>query len=233
MAEIEASGWPWPWPGDDKGGEDKTPGGGKKGKNEPIEERMDRLAGKVVEFERELIRAGADPEYLFNPHFSYNPYPTERVEKALPFLDIPLYLSAYAPRSFPTNITVTHPPYLKSVSKLVETTPDYVLAGYFNTRLALTYASALGPKVGLRQETRRLEEVLKGLKKGTEENRRDVCLAWVDDVVGYIVGREFVNTAFSPEAKADGEHIITCAYDDNVCDWTDGYLFSDRQRFLR
>jgi endothelin-converting enzyme len=207
LVETEASGWPWPWPGDDKGGE---PEGDKKGKEDPLEDRMDRLAAKIVHFERELIRSGADPAYIYNPHFSYNPYPTNRVSKALPFLDIPLYLSTFAPRDFPSNITVTHPPYLKSVTRLVESTPDYVLSGYFTARLALKYSSALGPKVPLRLETRRLEEVLTGLKKGTEQVRHDVCLGWVDDIVGYIAGREFVRESFSPEAKADVEHIIKC-----------------------
>ena len=212
MAEEEVQGWPWPWPGDD----DKE--GNRPGRtpppteDEPIESRMERLAAKVVHFERELIRAGADYEYLFNPRYAYNPYSTKKVDKHLPFLDIPTYLSAFAIRHLPENITVTHPPYLKSVSHLVESTPDYVLSGYFTTRLALTFASALGPKTGVRAEARRLEEVLRGLKKGTEENREDVCLGWVDNTLGFIAGREFVRDAFSPEAKKDGEEIITCEH---------------------
>lgn len=210
MAEEEVQGWPWPWPGDD----DKD--GNKSGrlppptKEEPIESRMERLATKVVHFERELIRAGADPENLFNPHFAYNPYSTKKVGKHLPFLDIPTYLSAFAIRRFPENITVTHPAYLKSVTHLVDSTPDYVLSGYFAMRLALSYASALGPKTGIRSEARRLEEVLRGIKKGTEENREDVCLGWVDNTLGFIAGREFVREAFSPEAKKEGEDIINC-----------------------
>jgi endothelin-converting enzyme len=171
---------------------------------------MERLATKVVLFERELIRAGADPEYVSNPFYAYNPYSTDKVAKHLPIIDLPAYLSAFAIRSFPENITVTHPPYLKSVSKLVEDTPDYVLSAYFITRLALSFATALGPKTGVRAESRRLEEVLRGIKKGTEENREDVCLSWVDSVLGYIAGREFVREAFSPEAKKDGEDIINC-----------------------
>jgi endothelin-converting enzyme len=203
---VEVEGWPWPWPGDDGGKKEPAPGGNKG----TLEERMDKLAGQVVHFERDLIRAGANPEYLFNPHFAYNPYPTENVSKALPFLDIPSYLSTYSPRSFPVNITVTHPPYLKSVTQLVRDTPDSVLSAYFTTRLAQTYANALGPKVGVRKEARRLEEVLRGIKKGAEEDRQDVCLACVDNIIGFIAGKEYVREAFSPEAKADAEKIIRC-----------------------
>jgi endothelin-converting enzyme len=172
------------------------------------------------------MRAGADIEYLFNPHFSYNPYATEDVDAALSFLDLPAYLSTFAPRLFPTNITVTYPPYLASISKLVADTPDHVLSAYFVTQLALAFAPALGPDVNVRQDKRRLEEALQGIKKGTEENRQDVCLRWVDDLVGFIVGREFVREAFSPEAKADGEHIIrsiVSAFNDKLphVEWMD------------
>ncbi|WVQ69874.1 uncharacterized protein L199_008096 [Kwoniella botswanensis] len=210
-AEIEEDNWPWPWPGSDgkgSGGDHHGEPDGGRASKEPTDERMEKLAARVVHFERELMRAGADPEYLFNPHFAYNPYSTETVGKLLPFLDIPTYLSTFSPRTFPVNITVTHPPYLRSVTNLIDKTPDHVLSGYFVTRLALTYASALGPKVTIRQEKKRLDDVLKGIKKGTEENRQDVCLNWVDEIVGFIAGREFVREAFSPEAKAEGEHII-------------------------
>ena len=226
LAEAEVEGWPWPWPGDDdkdKNGPGRQP---PPTKDEPVDKRMERLAAKVVHFERELVRAGADPERLFNPHYAYNPYSTKKVGKHLPFLDIPTYLSAFAIRSFPENITVTHPAYLKSVSRLVDATPDYVLSGYFTTRLALSYASALGPKTGVRREARRLEEVLKGIKKGTEENREDVCLNWVDNVVGFIAGREFVREAFSPEAKKEGEDIIHC-------EWKAPWSVSDKQRLYK
>lgn len=198
--------WPWPWPGkgdDDEDGDRRRPPS-----REPIDKRMDKVASQVLKFEKDLVKAGADPEYLFNPHYAYNPYSTSAVSDALPFLDIPTYLSAFAPRTFPENITVTYPPYLKAVTRLVEQTPDEVLSGYFVTRLALTYADALGPKTEVKKSVRRLQEVLKGIKPGTEENRQDVCLAWVDDIVGFIAGREFVREAFSPEAKSEGERII-------------------------
>ncbi|ORY20602.1 putative Endothelin-converting enzyme 1 [Naematelia encephala] len=209
--KAESKGWPWPWPGDDdgdKGGDkDKTPGGGGS-KDLPLDERMDRLAAKVLHFERQLIRAGTDPERLSNPHYSYNFYKTARVNRAISFLDLPTFLSSFAPRSYPELITVTYPPYLAAASRIVDATPDYVLSAYFVTRLALGYASALGPKVGVHAELRRLQEALRGIKKGTEENREDVCLAVVDSTLGFIAGREYVKEAFSAEAKEDGENII-------------------------
>ncbi|KAL1411044.1 hypothetical protein Q8F55_001991 [Vanrija albida] len=218
--DVTQDGWPWPWPGDDdKGGDDDEP-------DETFEERIDRLAGLVVDFETKLVKAGADPEYISNPHYANNPYKSKDLDSALPFIDLPGYLSTFAPRLYPETITVTYPPYLKSISKLVAKTPDHVLSAYFVTKIALTYASALGPDVALRGHVRRLTEALQGIKKGTEENRQDVCLGWVDALVGFIAGREYVNVAFSPEAKKDGEDIINSivtAFHDKLphIDWMD------------
>ncbi|KAK4687038.1 hypothetical protein P7C73_g3073, partial [Tremellales sp. Uapishka_1] len=201
---VQENGWPWPWPGDDDGGKKPDEPTG----SESLEKRMEKLAAKVVKFERALMKAGADPEYLFNPHYAYNPYPTTNVSDALPFLDLPAYLSTFAPRAFPKDIVVSYPPYLKSVSKLIAQTPDYVLSGYFVTRLAMSYSGALGASVEVRKEAKRLDEVLRGIKKGAEEDRVDVCLGWVDNIVGHLAGREFVREAFSAGAKTEGEDII-------------------------
>lgn len=199
---IDKEGWPWPWPGDDKDPvSDKPP-------SEPLESRMDKLASSVVKFEQKIARAGTDLEKLFNPTYSYNPTATKDVEKALPFIDLHEYFASFAPRKYPSEIIVTYPPYLKSITKLVAEVPDHVLSAYFVTQLSLTFGSALGPSTALRQHIRRLKEVLSGLKKGTVENRQDACLAAVDNVVGFIAGAEFVDVAFSPEAKEDGTNII-------------------------
>ena len=220
---LEAEKWPYPWPGngggggdgdgdgDDNGGNRGRPGkGGNTPPTEPLADRMDKLASKIVEFERELVRAGADLEMLFNPHYSYNPYSTKQVATSLPFLDIPTYLSTFAIRSFPTNMTVTYPPYLHAVTHLVDTTPDYVLSGYFAIRLAMTHGMSLGDETGVWQSLRRLQEVLMGLAKGTKQDRQNICLGMTDQIVGYIGGGAFVQKAFSPEAREDAENIIKC-----------------------
>jgi endothelin-converting enzyme len=149
---------------------------------------------------------------LFNPTYAYNPYPTKKVSKHLPFLSVPAYISSFAPRTFPEEITVTHPPYLGAVSRIVARTPDHVIAGYFVTRLALTYAGELGAEVGIRKEYQRLQDVLRGTKPGAEEDRNDVCLAAVDGVVGYLAGAEYVKEAFPPKAKRQAEDIILCTF---------------------
>lgn len=225
---VEEEGWPWPWPGGDKEPEDEKP-------SEPLDKRMEKLASQVVKFEQSIARAGADARKLFNPKFGYNPFPTKDVEKALPFVDLPEYIAAMAAREFPSQIIVSYPPYLKSITKLVAEVPDHVLSAYFVTRLSLTFATGLGPNTSVHQQARRLDEVLRGLKKGVVENRQDVCLRALDDTVGFILGAEFVKEAFSPTAKDDGTHIIRSivkAFHDKLPDvsWMDKESYTAAQK---
>lgn len=206
--EVGHSSWPWPWPGHDDDKQDPVPFPDRP--KDTIEQRMGRLATKVVQFERELIRAGADFEKLYNPLYSSNTYALEKVDRALPFVDLRSYLqSMRIGGSFPEKVVVTHPPYLKSVSRLVEETPDHILSAYFVARLAFIYAPYLGPETALWQEVRRLDEVLEGLEKGTKEDRQATCLRVVDKIIPNIAGAEFVREVFSPEAKKEGTQIIT------------------------
>lgn len=195
--EEGAETWPWPWPGSD---DEPAP-------EEPLESRMKKLANKVVEFERQIVKAGADLEYLFNPHYSYNPIPASAVDQYLSFFNLGQYLAAMAPRTRPQKITVTYPPYLKSIDKLVSEVSDPVLSAYFVTKLALQWYGALGPKTPLFAAGHRLSNFLKGIKPDQMQDRQDVCLSSID-LVGFIAGREYVKAAFSKEAKEDATGII-------------------------
>lgn len=168
---------------------------------------MSALAWRIIEFERQLSRAGAKPEILQDPTLLYNPYPLEKLQEALPFFSFSNYLSTLHPHLHPKTISVTHPPYLSAISRLVGETPDHVLAGYFVSRVVMTYVDLLGPDVEVRKQWRRLQEVLQGVKKGTEEDRVDLCLNHVNEVLGFMAGGEFIKEAFSPEAKKEGEDI--------------------------
>lgn len=149
-------------------------------------------------------------EDLFNPTFSYNPYPFANVSKELSFMDLSAYISTFNSRNFPTKIVVTHPPYINSVHKILAHTPDHVLSAYFVTRFGLTYSTTLGPQTPVRQATRRLQELLQGIKRGTPEDRQLFCQAYVDSQtgLGYIGGKEFVDRKFAGDSKEKAEKVI-------------------------
>jgi endothelin-converting enzyme len=149
-------------------------------------------------------------EDLFNPTFSYNPYPFNNVSKELSFMDLPAYISTFNTRNFPTKIVVTHPPYIHSVQKILSRTPDHVLSAYFVTRLGLSYSTLLGPQTPVRHATRRLQELLQGLKPGTPEDRQMFCQAYVDSQtgLGFLGGKEFVDRKFAGDSKEKAEKVI-------------------------
>lgn len=183
----------------------------------PAESREDReknriyeLAKRVVKFERALWRAGTDPEFLANPKYAYNPFSFKQLEDTLPFMSLSSYLASFAPRNFPEKIIVTYPPYLESVSDILKDTPDHIVSAYFVTRMAITYSTSLGPETSIRKATRRLQEVLSGIKKGTPEDRQVKCQTWVDSVdgLGLIGGAEFVSRTFGGSSKEQAEEVI-------------------------
>lgn len=125
-------------------------------------------------------------------------------------MDLSAYISTFNSRNFPTKIVVTHPPYINSVHKILAHTPDHVLSAYFVTRFGLTYSTTLGPQTPVRQATRRLQELLQGIKRGTPEDRQLFCQAYVDSQtgLGYIGGKEFVDRKFAGDSKEKAEKVI-------------------------
>ncbi|KAJ9123310.1 hypothetical protein QFC22_001509 [Naganishia vaughanmartiniae] len=202
--DLEAESW---WPIGHKGGKSKS---GKKIDKKKFVKQIKALSKDVVRFERELMRAGADIEDLFNPTFSYNPYPFNNLSKELSFMDLPAYISTFNTRNFPTKVVVTHPPYIHSVQKILSRTPHHVLSAYFVTRFGLSYSTLLGPQTPVRLATRRLQELLQGLKPGTPEDRQMFCQAYVDSQsgLGFLGGKEFVDRKFAGDSKEKAAKVI-------------------------
>jgi len=149
-------------------------------------------------------------EDLFNPQVAYNPYDFHNLSQQLDFMSLSTYISTFAPRNFPSKIVVTHPPYIKSVHRILADTPSYVLSAYFVTRLGLGYSKFLGPATPVRQATRKLQVVLQGLKKGVPEDRQQFCQAYADELqgLGLLGGKEFVDRAFGGDSKTKAESVI-------------------------
>ncbi|GHJ86140.1 hypothetical protein NliqN6_2542 [Naganishia liquefaciens] len=183
---------------------------GKKIDKKKFAKQIKALAKDVVRLERALMRAGADIEDLFNPTFSYNPYPFANVSKELSFMDLSAYISTFNTRKFPEKIVVTHPPYIAAVHKLLAKTPDHVVSAYFAARFGLSYSTLLGPQTPVRLATRRLQELLQGIKPGTPEDRQLFCQAVVDSQtgLGFLGGKEFVDRKFAGDSKEKAEKVI-------------------------
>ena len=83
LVEVEAEGWPWPWPGDDKGGDGGDDDGGKQpdapgSKDEPLDKRMEKLAGKVVPIRKGAHAGRCGPRVPLQPAFRVQPIPSSK-----------------------------------------------------------------------------------------------------------------------------------------------------------
>ncbi|KXN90536.1 Endothelin-converting enzyme 1 [Leucoagaricus sp. SymC.cos] len=198
--------WPWPpWDGDDGGGD----GGG--GEDKPPKHRdIHGLAKKVVDFESKLAQASLDLDILYqDPIATYNPvHPTDLFD-ALPQVDFPTYFSTFTPRRFPNRVIFTYPAWAKTLSDILDDTPNQVIESYLVARAALALSPYLGMNTDAWQTQRTLVEALTGIKKGAVGDRGEYCVGKVEETLGFAAGRYFVNETFAGNSREKGTKIIT------------------------
>lgn len=119
-------------------------------------------------------------------------------------MDVPTYVSSFAPRNFPNRVIVTYPPYPRKLEHLLETTSSEVVQAYLITRVGLDLAGNLGPGTQPWQIVRELVEVLNGLKKGTVPDRAEWCLSKVEEALGFASGRFYVKELFNGRSPPIG-----------------------------
>ena len=112
------------------------------------------------------------------------------------YMDFPGFVSSFAPRNFPEKVIVTHPPYFENLEGLIESTSAEVLQAYFVSQAALQLAPFLGLNTELWKAVNEFNQALNGIKKGTPTDREKWCLARVQDGLGFMAGRFFVNEVF-------------------------------------
>ncbi|KAJ4488470.1 hypothetical protein J3R30DRAFT_3654706 [Lentinula aciculospora] len=198
--------WPWPpWGGDDDGDDDDR---GKKPINKT--KRARKLAEEVVKFESQIARASLDLDILYqDPVATYNPAPISNLTIALPQIHFNEYFSTFAPRNYPDRVIITYPPYVSSLSKILNSTSVDVIEAYLVVRAAFPLSSYLGMGTEAWQAQRTLVETLNGIKKGAVGDRAEYCIGQVEGALGFAAGRYFVNETFSGESKEKGTKVIT------------------------
>ncbi|KAG8827602.1 hypothetical protein FRC17_007748 [Serendipita sp. 399] len=181
---------PWPPWGDDDDG---------KAENNTV--RAKRLSKEVFKFEQKLARAGQDLDALYDPIGSYNPKPFSQLVANLTQINFSNYLAAFSPRSFPSHLIVTYPPYVSSLSTILEEASSETVDAYLTLRTSLDLAPLLGQDTPAWMIVRELREALGGIKKGAVPERSEYCARQVSDVMGYATGRFFVHEAFGGNSK--------------------------------
>lgn len=128
--------------------------------------------------------------------------------KLAPFLDWTNYFSGFAPRAFPMPAIVTTPTYFGNLTSLLQKVDEQVLEAYFVWQTVRSLGPLLGPRETARKEVTQLNNYLSGVEEGVRARREDVCLTNLLDNYGFMVGRYFVQEAFSEKAKNYATTII-------------------------
>lgn len=180
----------------------KKPDSSKKSKKE-----IKRLAEAVVELEKSIASITPSGSSLADPIKGYNARSVAQLSYEFPSVEWTSYLSALTVRP-PNSIILRSPHFVKSLDSLISRTKTDVLEAYFSWTAIRTFGLNLGPNVPLRAAIDRLDRRSKGVEDGVKENRETVCLASLQDALGFMSGRYFAEKDFPAESKRQGEVII-------------------------
>ncbi|KAK9477953.1 hypothetical protein V1514DRAFT_295011 [Lipomyces japonicus] len=172
-----------------------------------LEERYAELAKHVVEFEKQVADIGLDLEDLFDGSKTYHPYPLNEVQQLFKDFDFKFFISSLAGENkLPSKVIVTYPKFLQDLNTVVANTPRETLQTYFLWKAIEVLASHLSDDA-----TRPVTEFrnkLRGIESSVKTERWQTCVREVDSLTGWILGKYYVDAAFSPTAKQLGEEII-------------------------
>lgn len=166
-----------------------------------------KLAEQVVQLEQELARLTPEGDVLADPVATYNPIQVNKLGYTIDAVNWPDYLSALTVR-VPEKVVVQSPSFFKGLNELLSRTRDEVLESYVIWTAIRELGRDLGPKVELRSPAESLARHIRGVALDAKEDRSKVCLAELNEALGFMAGRYFVKEAFPPSARDKAAYII-------------------------
>ena len=138
----------------------------------------------------------------------YNPKTLHETQAMLPQLLFQSIITDLAPsKYYPERLIVASPEYLQTLSKLLQNTSEHVLQSYFMWKAIQGYAGAIDPATV--KPLLRFNNELRGKDPDVVEERWRTCIAYVDDGLGWILSRFFIEKSFSEKARLLGDRIVS------------------------
>ncbi|MEO8561655.1 MAG: M13 family metallopeptidase [bacterium] len=165
--------------------------------------RATARAARVLDLETALAKAQQSRVALRDPRSRYNPMRLAEADSAVPGFDWASYLSAVGVPSV-TTVNISSRSFFKTVGLELETRSLDDWQSYLRwVVLSRTAAHLSTPFV---DEAFKLSSMLSGAR--VQQPRWKRCLVTTDQSLGDALGREYVKTAFTPEAKSKMEEIV-------------------------
>ncbi|KAF2128691.1 peptidase family M13 [Dothidotthia symphoricarpi CBS 119687] len=163
---------------------------------------------KVIDLERKLAAASPSTEDSEDVTKYYNPMLIDEAAALTPEIELTALLHGLAPENFETKrVIVMAPEYMKALSLILAETEKDVLQSYFIWKTVQSFSSYIDADAV--KPYRQFVNVLAGKDPDSAPERWRKCVSHVDDGLGWILSRFFVEKAFSAEAKEFGDTIIT------------------------
>ncbi|KAK1753132.1 hypothetical protein QBC47DRAFT_387847 [Echria macrotheca] len=183
----------------------------------------DVLAG-VVELEKKLAAASPSTEDRQDVTKYYNPMSLKEASALAPKIGLAHIITSLASGKDVDRLIVMAPKYLKELQTILEDTDDAVLQSYFVWKVVQSFYSYVDSPVV--KPYKGFVNELAGKDPNSEPERWRTCVGHVDDGLGWILSRFFVEKAFSAAAKEFGDLIVSDIKDEfskklKAAEWMD------------
>ena len=156
-------------------------------------------AQRIVALEKRIAQQHWTRVENRNPIKTYNKVAVKAANELVPGFDFVAFLGGDGPQMAAiTDLNVRQPTYLRELALIVKDAPIEDWRAYFSFRLIDAYAEYLSPPFESAHFDFRQRE-LRGVKEQQPRWRRGVDL--VDQTIGEIAGRLYVERNFTPQAR--------------------------------
>jgi endothelin-converting enzyme len=163
---------------------------------------------KVINFEKKLAAASPNAEDMSDVTQYYNPMSIMEAELLTPKLHISKIIGGLLPSGTSAHSVINMTPkYLRDLAKVLDETDRVVIQAYFYWKAIQSYGPYI--EADVLKPLKKWNNYLAGKDADAEEERWRTCVNHVDDGLGWILSRFFVEKAFSEEAKNFGDRIVS------------------------
>ncbi|KAF2017828.1 peptidase family M13 [Aaosphaeria arxii CBS 175.79] len=165
------------------------------------------IFSKIIDFEKKLAAASPPTEEREDVTKYYNPMSIDEAAGLTPEIDLKGLLHDLAPEQKVERLIAMAPGYQKKLSSILAETEHDVLQSYFVWKAVQAFSQYVSADA-VKPYSRFLNELAGKDPESTPERWRH-CVDAVDEGLGWILSRFYVEKAFSAKAKEFGDTIIT------------------------
>lgn len=169
-----------------------------------LSESSDSVASGIVELEKRLSAITPNEEEANDPLHYYNPRSIVELQAMTPSVNFISLLDHFSPSYTPQRVIVMSPSYMSAVNEIIDSTPRDVIQGYLLWKAIYALSGRLDPQAV--EPITKFKDFLQGTSAQPERWR--TCVRIMDSDLSWILGRFFIEKAFSQKAKEFGDRII-------------------------